>query len=481
MASIFKRKSDQGLRDRPWYIAYSDDNGRRRTVKGCTDKDATKEMARRLEDDASLRRRGVRSPGEDRIAEEGRRPILVHVREYLTDCESEGQDRLHIANKRSQLQLLVTGTDAQRLSDLDPNAVSRHLHSVSRQGRSARTVNQHRMTAITFVNWCVDKKRLLSNLLAGKALKKMDEHQDRRRVRRAMSDEELAWLMNAAPKRQSLYLTTYWTGLRRSELKAITWSDIDLDGEALRVRHGVGKAKREDWISLRTEVVEVLRTIKPIGVTGKDRVFPTVPRIETFHRDCLRARTSWIDAASDPAERERREASEFLKRFDAEGRQLDLHGLRTTLGTHLAQNKVAPQVAQRIMRHSDMKVTLTHYTDLRLSDEAAALGTLPTIGTPKVEDEALAATGTEDQAATDSARSACAARTRPGMSSDGTDRQDANREVRTCRDAQLPYNSIVGNAWQQLATDGDADERDGGKSRKDGRLAQLARAHPLQG
>ena len=63
----------------------------------------------------------------------------------------------------------------------------------------------------------------------------------------------------------------------------------------------------------------------------------------------------------------------------------------------------------------------------------------------------------------------------------GMDRQDANRGARTCRDAQPPYNSAVGNAWQRLATDVDADERDGRKSRKDGRLAQLARAHPLQG
>ena len=58
---------------------------------------------------------------------------------------------------------------------------------------------------------------------------------------------------------------------------------------------------------------------------------------------------------------------------DADGRVIDLHALRTTLGTQLALEGVAPQIAQRIMRHSDYKTTLLHYTVLGLTDTARAV------------------------------------------------------------------------------------------------------------
>ncbi|MBP6473572.1 MAG: tyrosine-type recombinase/integrase, partial [Chloroflexi bacterium] len=57
---------------------------------------------------------------------------------------------------------------------------------------------------------------------------------------------------------------------------------------------------------------------------------------------------------------------------DDEGRAIDLHALRTTLGTQLARAGVTPQVAQRIMRHSDYRTTLKHYTVLGLTDTSAS-------------------------------------------------------------------------------------------------------------
>jgi hypothetical protein len=63
--------------------------------------------------------------------------------------------------------------------------------------------------------------------------------------------------------------------------------------------------------------------------------------------------------------------------LDDQGRVADLHGLRATLGTRLARAGVAPQIAQRIMRHADYRTTLQHYTVLSLADTAAAVRRLP--------------------------------------------------------------------------------------------------------
>ena len=58
----------------------------------------------------------------------------------------------------------------------------------------------------------------------------------------------------------------------------------------------------------------------------------------------------------------------------------------------LARQGTKPQVAREIMRHSDYKTTLAHYTMLGLSDTAGAINELPDIGEP----ETTSATGTMD-------------------------------------------------------------------------------------
>jgi hypothetical protein len=46
MASVFKKSRDRANKLASWYIAYQDEDGRRRTVKGCPDKAATEALAR---------------------------------------------------------------------------------------------------------------------------------------------------------------------------------------------------------------------------------------------------------------------------------------------------------------------------------------------------------------------------------------------------------------------------------------------------
>lgn len=47
--------------------------------------------------------------------------------------------------------------------------------------------------------------------------------------------------------------------------------------------------------------------------------------------------------------------------------------MRTTLGTNLARDGVAPQIAKDILRHGDYRTTLKHYTQLHVRDAAAVI------------------------------------------------------------------------------------------------------------
>ena len=58
-------------KDDPYWVAYDDENGQRRTVKANRDKEVSEAMARRLEIEAGMRREGLVNP----FVEHGKRPI----------------------------------------------------------------------------------------------------------------------------------------------------------------------------------------------------------------------------------------------------------------------------------------------------------------------------------------------------------------------------------------------------------------------
>lgn len=163
-------------------------------------------------------------------------------------------------------------------------------------------------------------------------------------------------------------------------MRNICWGDIDLDNNILTVRIKIAKASREDTIPLHSEVKNALIAIKSDHPEPISKVFATMPSIETFHKDITRGRKLWINESKNAKQRKEREKSDFLKAIDSSGRCIDLHAMRTTLGTRLALNGVIPQVAQKIMRHSDYRTTLKHYTVIGIETSLNAIAKIPGIG-----------------------------------------------------------------------------------------------------
>ena len=380
MATIFKR-GGKG----PWIIQWYDHKGDRREMSSrCTDKRRAEQLAQKLESDKLLRKSGIIDASTDRFVEHRKSPIGEHLDDYLADLRHRGCNPRHTQTVESQLKRLITDINAKHLTDLDPIKVGRHLRALrdmpvkqlrevqndeKKRTMGPRTINAVRSATLAFLNWCVRTGRLPLNPCQYVA--KVDETKDQRVKRRALTAEEVAKLVKASGERGTFYLVAAMTGLRMKEMRNVTWNDVDLATSALLVRASVGKAKRDDWIALTAEVVTALKGIKPPNTSGSELVFPTQPTTRTFVSD--------LTAAGIPE-------------YDSAGRRVDRHALRTTTGTLLARAGVMPQEAQRQMRHADIKTTLRHYTDLRLSDQARAVAKLPEIAQIRVE---LAATGTD--------------------------------------------------------------------------------------
>src|SRR5262249_50822724 len=134
--------------------------------------------------------------------------------------------------------------------DLNREALERWLVGEARKGRSARSRNTHRAAIVAFANWCSGPNigRLASNPFTG--VPKADERADPRRRRRAMTEDELVRLLDAARNRPLRDALTVRRGRRKGEALA----DVRPD-----VRGRLDAAGRERALIYKTLVLTGLR------------------------------------------------------------------------------------------------------------------------------------------------------------------------------------------------------------------------------
>jgi integrase len=240
----------------------------------------------------------------------------------------------------------------------------------------------------------------------------MNEELDRRRVRRPLSMEEFARMLDAAeagpelqhvsgPDRAVLYIVGAYTGYRRNEIGSVTRQSFDFDSvpPTLTVLAGHSKHRRTDILPLRKDFAERIRD----WIAGKPDLSPDQPLFdirdkrtaEMIRKDLNAARAKWIKDARCVEEREGREKSSFLAEEDEHGHVVDFHALRMTFITNLTRSGVSPKTAQTLARHSDINLTMGVYTKLAVVDQAAAVESLPPVPTTARSDdtERLLATG----------------------------------------------------------------------------------------
>ncbi len=187
------------------------------------------------------------------------------------------------------------------------------------------------------------------------------------------SPEEVWALVRAAASEQdaAIFLTAAFTGLRRGELLALHWRDVDFTGSVIRVRasyhEGVlstPKSGKVRSVPLAPDVAAALAKLGQRGafISDDDLVF-------------VGEWGSYLDASAL-----RRRYDSALKRAGV--RRLRFHDLRHTFGTRMI-GKADIRRVQEWMGHADIQTTMKylHYApreeDARLVAEAFQLSAAP--------------------------------------------------------------------------------------------------------
>jgi integrase len=185
-----------------------------------------------------------------------------------------------------------------------------------------------------------------------------------RRDRVANPTEAASLIAAVADQDRALWATAFYAGLRRGELMALRWQDVDLAAGIIRVERGWDD--REGLIELksragrrRVPIIPELRDrlVDHRLLTGRDAGL-------VFGRD---ERTPFSRAVSDRADSAWREAN--LTR-------VTLHACRHTFASLMIAAGVNAKALSTYLGHANISVTLDLYGHLMPGAEAEAAGLL---------------------------------------------------------------------------------------------------------
>jgi len=192
--------------------------------------------------------------------------------------------------------------------------------------------------------------------------------------RKALSLREIGYLLEYVPRyRRLVYLVAATTGLRRRELAALRWDDIDLDEQRVLVRASISKNSKSavlpivmdslaEWRAYREDIEPFYpKPIRGRAIGFAKRRFdqgfalPPIPQPETLRKDCAHCniKSDWTRA------------------------RIDFHSLRVSFVSGLDEVGANLQKSQKLARHSDPKLTSNIYTKSNaraLADEVEKLG-----------------------------------------------------------------------------------------------------------
>lgn len=428
-----ERLNDAGTRllceSKDYYGEYRTADGGLKRVRLASDRGAAESMLRELSRKAERQAAGLSDPTDDHAGT----PLCVHLEDYLSFLQSRGRSEIHRSRVKSHIDRCLDAIDAIYPKDLTPERVQQWL-SDARQGmESAATLNvtgtaktyqgiadafqvsvftvgywkrhgapiekrkktnlakvtewlnewkqsegisaqtaNNRLTSLKgFTNWMSRHHRIKYNPLA--SLSRYNVEEDRRHIRRSLLPDELRTLIAETEQsparfgfdgnaRAIMYRLASRTGFRRKELASLTPRSFDFKENTVSVNAGKAKNKRTAANPIGDELGgRVKLWIRERSLRLDVPLFPGLETVDTA--EMIRGDLARVGIVYE----------------DDDGRKFDFHALRVQLAADLARSGVPLTVAQKLMRHSDPKLTASVYTQLGIVDLQAAIDKLPSL------------------------------------------------------------------------------------------------------
>ena len=245
-----------------------------------------------------------------------------------------------VKNKKCVLQANLIPFFGETLIDkIDTLQVELYKSRKLNAGLTPKTINNH----LIILAKCLHDAQEWLNLPKLPKIKKLKVPPAK--VEFLLPEESNLLLANSSGVWHDIILTALKTGLRRGELKALSWPDINWNNKTITVRHSwceannsldTPKSNRDRHIPLTNEVYEMLlqqrQTNGFIFVDDKARKFDTKRLNQEIGKACKRAGI----------------------------RKVTCHVLRHTFASHLVMAGAPLKAIQELLGHASIQITMRY-------------------------------------------------------------------------------------------------------------------------
>ncbi len=236
--------------------------------------------------------------------------------------------------------------------------------------RMPATLNRFRSMLMHMFNWAAARQYLRESPMrhGGVSLFK-PELEDNMRRRRVSVDEEERLLACATDYLRPFIVTALDTGLRRGEMLAMTWEDVDARPGWLRVRGATAKSGKTRFVPVSTDRLKAVLDYLRLEADG-ERKHPTAPVFSNEAGEPVRDfRYAWeatVLRAHDVRPRWRRDGSGYAPECRQALHRIDLrwHDLRHEYASRLVERGVPLSQVRDLLGHASI-VTTERYDNQR--------------------------------------------------------------------------------------------------------------------
>jgi len=291
----------------------------------------------------------------------------VAARRYLASRTTIGLKRGSISGYECQLRCHLLPAFGERpLNAISPEEIEAFIANQRERGQAVNSVLRQIGLLGAIFNYEIKRGRCERNPLRMIDMPRQVQPDEIH----YLTVQELERLIEVVPLcrtlgrlQRVLYLTAAMTGLRRGELLALRWQDVDFNVGVVRVRRSYGRGE--------------------FGTPKSRRSNRAVPLAERVRRELERHRLQSVFTAphdlvfAHPLSGRVLDPSRIRKEFQADRqaaglRPLRFHDLRHTFGTRMAAAGAPLRALQEWLGHSDYKTTMLYADYAPDSSQGAA-------------------------------------------------------------------------------------------------------------
>ena len=356
--TVYPRKNKQGkvIGYRGSYFA---PDGKRRYVSAKKKGDAERALRQAMTDAD----RGL-------VFEAGTVTIEEYLNCWLKDSVKDTVRRSTFVQYRSVVNChLVPALGRLKLKALTPAHVRGLYREKLDSGLAPRTVQYVHTTLHKAL-----KQAVMDGLIPRNVTEAVKAPQAHKKEVKPLSPTEIRALLSAASgdRLEALYLAAIHTGLRRSELLGLKWTDVNLDTGALAVQRSLDKDgtfnspkrnKSRRTVKLTCQAMEALKSHRVRQ--NEERL-----RLSSLWEDHSLVFPNQVGKPVNADNLYHREFKPLLKKAGLSG--FTFHSLRHTCATLLVSKNVNPKIIQEMLGHATISQTMDTYSHLMPGMQDAA-------------------------------------------------------------------------------------------------------------